>query len=81
MISLPLTKVRQRLTEVINSVAYKGQRVLVKAHGRGKVVIVSLDDAAFLESIENQIDVVAAKKALNEGKFHSWDEVKDKLPV
>ena len=81
MITMPLSEVRQRLTKVINSVAYRGQRVLVKSHGRGKVVIVSLDDAAFLESIENQIDVVAAKKALKEGKFHCWDDVKNELWV
>ena len=81
MTTLPLTKVRDELTEVVNSVAYRGERVLVKSHGRPKVVIISLDDAALLESIEDKIDIAAAKKALKEGKFHSWDDVKDEIGV
>ena len=81
MTTLSLTKVRDELTEVVNSVAYTGDRVLVKSHGRPKVVIISLDDAALLESIEDKIDIEAAKKAIKEGKFHSWDDVKDELGV
>ena len=66
MTTLNITEIRDNLSEAISRVAYKGERILVRRSGKDVVAIVSLEDLAMLETIEDQRDVEAARAALAE---------------
>ena len=62
-------------TDAFNRVAYQGDRVRVDHRNGETVYIVSKEDMALLEAIEDRLDVEAAKEALTEMK------AKDKSPI
>jgi prevent-host-death family protein len=66
MTTLNITEMRDNLSEAISRVAYKGERILVRRSGKDVVAIISIDDLATLEAIEDQRDVEAARAALAE---------------
>lgn len=66
--NLSLIEVRSKLADTINRVAYQGQRVVLRRHGKSMAALVSMDDLALLEKLEEKIDVREAKKALAEMK-------------
>jgi prevent-host-death family protein len=63
---MSMVEVRGNLAEVINRVAYSGERVVLKRHGKGTVAVVSLADLKLLEELEDRADVKAALKARKE---------------
>ncbi len=79
MASLPLGKVRSNFAEIINKVAYGGERVTITKHGKDAVAIVSLGDLDLLEAIETQIDINEALEALKEPGSIPWEQVKKDL--
>jgi prevent-host-death family protein len=60
------SKARDDFAEMINRVAYRGERVVLDRHGKPIAAIIPIDDLAFLEELENRMDVEAAKRALAE---------------
>jgi prevent-host-death family protein len=66
MTTLSITEIRDNLSEAINRVAYQGERILVSRSGKDVVAIVSINDLAALESLEDQRDIEAAQAALEE---------------
>ena len=60
------SKARDDFAEMINKVAYLGERVVLGRHGKPIAAIIPIDDLAFLEELENRMDVEAAKRALAE---------------
>ena len=60
------SKARVDFAEVINQVAYRGERVVLDRHGKPIAAIIPIDDLTFLEEIENRMDIDAAKRALAE---------------
>ncbi|MGA3068146.1 MAG: type II toxin-antitoxin system prevent-host-death family antitoxin [Tepidisphaeraceae bacterium] len=86
--SLPMTinvvKIRSNLADTINRVAYKGERVVLERRGKGVAALVSMEDLALLERLEEEADVKAARKALAEMKRKKqkpvpWQQVKADL--
>ncbi|MEX0702309.1 MAG: type II toxin-antitoxin system Phd/YefM family antitoxin [Planctomycetales bacterium] len=63
-----IAEIRNNLADTLNRVAYQGERVVLERRGKGVAAIVSMDDLAFLEAIEDREDVKAARKALAEMK-------------
>ncbi|MGO8750084.1 MAG: type II toxin-antitoxin system Phd/YefM family antitoxin [Thermoguttaceae bacterium] len=61
-----IVEVRNNLAEILNRVAYGGERVVLKRRAKGVAAMVSMDDLALLESLENEADVRAAMKARKE---------------
>jgi prevent-host-death family protein len=59
-------EVRNKIAEVINRVAYGGERAVLKRRGKGVAALVSMEDLALLEALENDADVKAARKARRE---------------
>jgi prevent-host-death family protein len=47
-------KVKRDISELVNRVAYGGERIVLTSRGKPKAVIVSLDDYERLERIETQ---------------------------
>ncbi|MCD4726917.1 MAG: type II toxin-antitoxin system Phd/YefM family antitoxin [Pirellulales bacterium] len=66
MTTLSITEIRDNLSDAINRVAYKQERILVRRSGKDVVAIVSIEDLAALEALEDQRDIKAAKVALAE---------------
>jgi len=58
------SKARVDFAEMLNQVAYRGERVVLYRHGKPIAAIIPIDDLTFLEEIENRMDVDAAKRAL-----------------
>jgi prevent-host-death family protein len=79
--TLDLTRARARLTESVNRVSYRGERIVIQKHGRPVAALVPIDDLALLREIEDRMDLEDARKALAEakGKFIPWEVVKRKL--
>ena len=77
---ISITKIRDNLADALNRVAYGGERVILQRRGKGVAALVSMDELALLEKLEDQADIAAAKKALKEkGKPVSLEEVKKRL--
>lgn len=63
---IPTSKVRDDFAETLNQVAYGGERVVLVRHGKPVAAMIPIDDLAFLEEMEDRMDVEAAKLALAE---------------
>ena len=79
MKTLEASQLRQGISDAMNTVAYTGQRISIRRHGKPVAVLVSVEDAAMLEAMEDRFDVAAAKKALKEKGSIPWAEVKKRL--
>ena len=65
---LPLSEVKARFSEIVESVSSTHERVTVTRNGRPAVVVVSTDD---LEAIEDTLGILsdpAAVRAIEEGR-------------
>jgi prevent-host-death family protein len=79
--TLDLSKARARLTESVNRVSYRGERIVIQKHGRPVAALVPVEDLALIRELEDRIDLEDARKALAEakGKLIPWGTVKRRL--
>jgi prevent-host-death family protein len=78
--TLNITEIRDNLSEAISRVAYKGERILVRRSGKDVVAIVSVEDLAALEAMEDEYDIQAADAALAESDERiPYEEVRREL--
>ena len=79
--ALDLTQARARFTESVNRVTYRGERILIRKHGRPVAALVPVEDLALIRELEDRIDLADARKALAEakGKLVPWETVKREL--
>jgi len=77
--SLPVSKARQELAELINRVAYKGERIVIERRGKNVAALVPTEDLEILESLEDRIDLEDARQALKEKGAIPWEKVKADL--
>jgi prevent-host-death family protein len=74
------TKARERLAEIVNEVAYGGDRVVLHRHGKDLVAMISVADLARFEELEDRYDLELMREARNEpGSNISWDELKEEV--
>ena len=66
MTTFGIAELRNNLGEAVNRAAYGGERVILTRRGKGVVALVSLDDLATLEALEDQEDLRSALKARKE---------------
>ena len=84
MVHLPVSEFKNEIAEVVNRVAYAGERVLLQRHGKDVAALVSMKELKVLEEIErmeDEIDLKEALKALREiksgkDKVAAWNSVK-----
>ena len=82
MSRLAASDVREHFADVLNRVAYGGDRVVVERRGKEMAAIVSLDDLKVLEAIEDRLDSDDALSALEEAEREgttSWSSLKAEL--
>ena len=68
MAGVSVAKIRDNLADALNRVAYQGERIVLERRGKGVAVLVSMEDLALLEAVEDREDIKAARKALAEHK-------------
>ena len=82
MARVSASKARTDLADILNRVAYKGERVLLHRRGKNVAAVVSLEDFSFLEELEDRIDLEEARAALAEVKKKGtipWEKIKADL--
>jgi prevent-host-death family protein len=82
MTTLTISNARQELPELVNRVAYGGERICFKRRNRPVAALVSLEDLKLIEYLEDQIDIAAARKAMAEkGKTITLEQLKKRLGI
>ncbi|MBD3241738.1 MAG: type II toxin-antitoxin system prevent-host-death family antitoxin [Chitinivibrionales bacterium] len=64
MSHLAVKEARRDFADLLNRVAYGGERVLIDRHGKPVAALVSVEDLALLEELENSDDAKVARKRL-----------------
>jgi prevent-host-death family protein len=81
---LKVSEARDDFAEVINRVAYRGERILLQRRGRDVVAMVPVEDMALIEMLEDRIDITEARRALEETRKDgtiAWEELKTELGI
>ena len=81
MTEVAMAKVRKNLSDAVNRVAYGKERVVLTRRGKGFVAIVSMEDLALIDALENRIDLEEARKVLADtgDKAVPWAKAKKRL--
>ena len=59
-----MAEARKNLTEIVGRVAYGGEHIAIGRRNKDLAVLVSVEEAALLEEIEDRMDVAEARRAL-----------------
>ncbi len=84
MSSIPLSKAREQLPEIVNQVAYGSKHIIFTRRGKKVAAIISIEELEFLEALEDRINIEDAMKALKDIKKNgavSWNKVKSDLGI
>ena len=76
------SKVRSDLADILNRVAYGGERIVLHRRGKNVAALVPLEDFTLLEELEDRIDLEEARAALAEAKKKGtipWKKIKADL--
>lgn len=79
MTRMEASQARTEFSDALNRVAYKGERIVLSRRGKDVAVLVTVEDLALLEEMEDRMDVEAARKALKEKGRIPWEKVKKDL--
>jgi len=73
---------RRDFSDLLNRVAYGHERMVLTRRGKRLVAVVPVEDLELLESLEDRIDLEAAREALAEADREgttSWEGLKTEL--
>lgn len=80
--TISISDARDDFAELVNRVAYGRERVRLVRRGRDLAAMVSTEDLELLESLDDELDLAAARDALadpaNAGRI-PWEEVRGRL--
>ncbi|MCH7978635.1 MAG: type II toxin-antitoxin system Phd/YefM family antitoxin [Acidobacteria bacterium] len=82
MTRLNASEVRSDFADILNRVAYGGERIVLHRRGKDVAALVPLEDFALLEKLEDNIDLKEARTALAEAKKKGtipWKKIKADL--
>lgn len=78
--NVSIAEVRNNLADALNRAAYGGERVILERRGKPVAALVSMDDLALLERLENETDLEAVRAARKEqGKTVPLKAIKSRL--
>ena len=72
-------EIRANLAEVINRVAYGGERIILERRSKPVLALVSMEDLELLNALEDRADVKAALKARKEKGGMPLEKIKTRL--
>jgi prevent-host-death family protein len=82
MTTLTISNARQELPELVNKVAFGGERICLKRRNKPVAALVSVEDLKLIEYLEDQTDIAAARKVLAEkGKTVTLEQFKERLGI
>jgi len=80
MSRIAASEARLDFAEIVNKVAFGGERITLHRHGKDVAAIVSVKDLRLIESLEQRMDLEAARAALKEKAPRiSWSKLKKEL--
>ena len=86
MTTFSVSQTREHLSEILNQVYYKGEKIIVQKHGKQVAAVISINDFELLERIlerlEEQIDIEEIDSALLEADEQGtipWGDIKKEL--
>jgi len=82
MTRLSTSQARSHFADVLERVAFKGERVVIERRGKVLGAVVSAEDLALLEKVrafEDEEDSAAARRARKEKGRISWEMIKRDL--
>lgn len=79
MTRLTASRVREHFSDTLNRVAYRKERIVLRRRSKDLVAVVPMEDLAFLEEVEDRLDLEAARKALKEKGTIPWSKLKAEL--
>jgi len=71
--------IQANLADVINRVAYGGERIVLQRRGKQVLAVVPMEDLALIEEMENRADIRAAMKARKEKGEVPLEKIKARL--
>ncbi|MFH1740089.1 MAG: type II toxin-antitoxin system Phd/YefM family antitoxin [bacterium] len=78
MSRIALNEMGIQSAELLRRALSDGERVLLFEGEEDVAALISLDDLAFLEELEDRMDLEAAREAMKEPGTISWEEIKEK---
>lgn len=79
---IPASEARKNFSDILNRVSVRGDRVVMERHGKSVAAMISMEDLAMLEALEDRFDVEEARAALVEsGGRVSWTDLKRELKL
>lgn len=74
--TVPMSEARDDFAGLVNRAAYGQERVVLMRHGKPIAAIISADELAYFEELEDRDDLLAAQAAIDEGgETAALDEV------
>ena len=80
--SIDTSVARDGLSDTLNRVSYGKERIVIRRHGKEIAALVPIEDLAFLEELEDRLDLEEARAALAEAETSGtvlWEKVKKDL--
>lgn len=79
---LPVSQVRERFSEILSEVAYGHERIVLQRHGKDVAAVISAEDLARFEELEDRADLLEMERVLKKGEPSIlWDQAKAELGV
>ncbi|MFV0341049.1 MAG: type II toxin-antitoxin system Phd/YefM family antitoxin [Parachlamydiaceae bacterium] len=82
--NIPFSDARSDLTQIVNHVAFAHERFVLTRNGKEVAAIISIDDLALLEELEDSLDLKIAKQVDREIKKRGkvkWQDAKKALDL
>ncbi len=79
MTEIGVADIRANLADVINRVAYGGERIVLQRRGKQVLAVVPMEDLAMIEELENRSDIRAALKARKKKGEVPLEKIKARL--
>ena len=70
-----VSEVREDLAEILNTVIYREERVVIQRHGRNIAALVPLKDLEILESLQQSQGTDPANPPGRKNKITPWEEL------
>jgi prevent-host-death family protein len=80
MSQMDATEAKRAWSATLDRVRHRGERIVLRRHGKSAAALVPVEDLELIEAIEDRMDLEAARRALREGgKNIPWEKVKARL--
>lgn len=77
MTTLSIAQARNQFADAVNRVSYGGERIVFARRGKPVAALVSADDLARLQAVEDAEDIRDARKALRDYEKHGGVTLED----